>query len=707
MIVVGDLIPELNMVLGRCDNQYVFSILSRAVETLARKASATSITWDPLLVYLDLPVQSDFYVFLPQWVEKPVRINLNSNPTFSHSSLYEFVQNGPGSQDLEAGYQWQDRLTSPIQTKFPEGNNLTLTAVSDSASDVGISLHMKVRLVDFNDVYIDLPIAPHGTIPVPSAQAVIGVLEVVKPATVGTVTLSAGALPVAIYYPDVTFPEFSVIKLSQRALSVRMLARRKTSKITSLLDVIPLNSAQAVLMMAQAIKYYDEVHFELAAAAEAQAVTFLNEEQAARNNYTEAAAMSEVTTALNLTIGQRDVVIVSDIYDDACRIFGFIGRQKIFDRITQTMELLYNKCQYWDGLVGVVTLRADQDYYVALPRYVDTILALNVNRTIGSFKNQWFEFSYAGSGEFGDLYQNAERWIPWAQLAATQGSTRAAPFGVGISGYVSVNGTNRVSNGWEEQGTTPLAFRLRGPSKLYAQPVLPQDNGAKVVVYGYDDQENPVINAQGQWGVEVPCQFGEFVPAPYVFNRVERVTKDPTLSFVNLFGFNALFNPATPLPPNFQSPSCPLPGCPPEIPPDCITPPGLQNPTGQTDWLAMYWPWDIEPQYRLIRVGTMCKRVRIRYKKNWTKIESLTDPLHVRSRQAIILAMTGLATMNTGGGGSNASPFQPTAPVQIATDQLDLAVTLLDDEWRSRNPHATIQLQWSRNTYGNAFPQTL
>jgi hypothetical protein len=573
--------------------------------------------------------------------------------------------------------------------------------------DIGLNLHIKVRLVDSNDIYIDLPIAPASTTPVQSAKAVYGVLEVVKPATIGTVTLSSGALPLAHYYPDVTFPEFSVIKLSQRALSVRMLARRKTSKIVSLLDVIPLNSAQAILMMAQAIKYYDEVHFDLAGAAEAQAVVFLNEEQAARNQYSAAAAASEVTTALNLTIGQRDVVIVSDIYDEACRIFGFIGRQKVFDRITSTMELLYNKCQYWDGLVGVVTIRADQDYYVALPRYIDTILALNVNRTIGSYKSPWFEFSYAGSGEFGDIYQNSEKWIPWPQLAATQGTTAVAPFGVGISGYVSVNGTNRASNGWEEQGTTPIAFRLRGPSFLYAQPVITSDNDALITVYGFDPEDNPILNAQGQWGVVIPCQSGSFTPAPYVFSRIERVTKDPTLGFINLFAVNALFNPAAVVPIDSIVPICPLPGCPPEIPPACITPPGPVNPVGQTDWIAMYWPQDIEPQYRLLRVGTMCKRIRVRYKRNWTKIENLTDPLHVRSREAIILAMSGVATMRTGGGGSSVSPFMPTAPVQIATDQIDMAVTLLDDEWRSRSPNATIQLQWSRNTYGNAFPQIL
>jgi hypothetical protein len=689
MIVVSDIIGEVEQVTGRCDTPYLFAILTRAVETLARKACATSVTFDPLQVYVDLPVQQDYYVFLPYQVEKPIKINLNGNPAFSHSDLYEFTQNGPGSADIEAGWQWQDRLTSPIQRRFPRGGNLTLSAMSDSESDEDLTLQIKVRYRDRSDHVITIPIAPSGTTVTQNPTAVYGVLEVVKPPTIGTVTLYAGPYVLAHYYPEVTLPEFSAIKLSQRAVSVRVLARRKTMKIQSLLDVIPLNSSQAVILQCQAIKFYDEVHYDLAMQAEQQAITYLNEEQAARNQYSAAAAASEVATALNLTIGQRDVVIVADIYDEACRIFGFIGRQKVMDRITSTMEILYNKCQYWDQLTGVVTMRADGDYYIALPRYVDTILAMNVNRRIGAYKSPWFEFSYAGSGEFGDLEQDETNWQPWPQLAATQGST--TPFTVGACGPSAVNGSNRLSKGWEEVGTTPLAFRLKGPSQLIGMPELAADNGTRLTIYGYDDQDNPVLDSRGEWGVDLPC-YTTSKPSRQIFSRIERITKDPTYGFINLFALNPFFQGeqggAGVMPPIF-------PGA----------PPAVLGPGSQTEFLSLFWPWDTEPQYRLIRTGVMCKRVRIRYKKNWSKFTQLTDPIHCRAREAIILAMTAVATMRTGGSGTLASPFMPTAPVQIAMDQLNLAVDMLDDEWRARYPHSAITLQWPTSTYGNAFPQ--
>lgn len=686
MIVVQDIIGEVEQVTGRCDQAYLFAILTRAVETLARKACAISVTFDPLLIYVDLPVQQDYFVFLPYQVEKPIKINLNGEPAFSHSSLYEFAQNGPGSQDLEAGWQWQDRLTSPIQRRFPRGP-YALSAMSDSEADENLQLQCKVRFRDRSDHVIDIPIAPSGTTVTKNTQQVYNVLEVVKPISIGTVTLYAGPVVLAHYYPEVTLPEFSCIKLSQRAVSVRMIARRKTLKIQSLLDVIPLNSSQAVIMQCQAIKFYDEIHYDLAQAAENQAVTYLNEEQAARNQYS-AASATEVGTALNLTIGQRDTIIIADIYDHAARIFGFVGRAKLLDSITSTLEILYNKCQYWDQLTGVVTLRADDDYYVALPRYVDTILALNVNRHIGAYKSPWFEFSYAGSGEFGDLYQDETNWQPWPQLAVTQGSTFPyGAFGVGACGPSAVNGSNRLAKGWEEVGTTCLAFRLKGPSQLLGIPEVGADNGTRLTIYGYDQDDNPVLDSRGEWGVDLPC-YTSAKPGKQIFRRIERITKDPTYGFVQLYALNPYTGVGAVQPI--------APGAPPPI----LT-------EQQTVFLSLFWPWDTEPQYRLIRMGVMCKRVRVRYKKNWAKFTQLTDPIHCRSREAIILAMTAVASMRTGGTTGMGSAFVPTAGVQIAMDQLNLAVDMLDDEWRARYPHSTISLQWPTTTYGNAFPQIM
>jgi hypothetical protein len=711
-VVVQDIIGEIQQVTGKCSQNYLFAVLTRAVETLARKSCATSITWDPMLTYLDLPVQQGYYVFLPEQIEKPVKINLNSNPAFSHSQLYEFTLNGPGSSDLEAGWQWQDRGTWPIQRRFPKGY-LTLAASSDSEADTDLFLHIRVRFRNHTENYIDLPIAPLGAIVPADTNLVTEVLEVVKPVTIGTIKLTAGPYVLAYYYPSVTFPQFLQIKLSQKAVMVRMLARKRTTQIASLLDVIPLNSPQAVKMMVQAIKYYDEVHFDLAAAAEQAAVTFLNEEQAARNIFSMAAGTTEVATALNLTIGQRDSIVVADVYDEACRIFGFIGKQKIFDQISSTLELLYNKAQ-WDGLIGYCDIRSDDDFYVALPRYIDQIIALNVNGQRGVFRNKWFEFNLNSLGEFSDTYQDPRQWAPWDQLVTTEKSGcgfRVTPYGCfGTSGVLR---NNRPPYGWEEVGQVPTAFRLKGPAQLFAVPELAQDNNAVITVFGYDERGEPVVTRNGTWGIRIPCRKHNTTPSKQIFTRIERVIKEPTYGFIQLWATN----PFAPQVQHFDtqtmahSPSSLGLAGGVLLDPTVSTPPVPASASGspwpQTQFLALYWPQDAEPMFRQIRIGAFCKRIRVRYRKNYLKVNDLTDPIHVRNRTAVVLAMTGLAAMKAGGGQASLSTFQPTAGVQIAADQINMAVDMLNDEWRVMHPQEGIQLQWDRRIYGNAFEQVL
>jgi hypothetical protein len=69
--------------------------------------------------------------------------------------------------------------------------------------------------------------------------------------------------------------------------------------------------------------------------------------------------------------------------------------------------------------------------------------------------------------------------------------------------------------------------------------------------------------------------------------------------------------------------------------------------------------------------------------------------------------MTGFLAMTVGAGQGNISPFAPTAGVQIAADQINMAVDMLNDEWRVSHPNEQISIQWNPKTYGNAFEQVL
>src|SRR4029077_8648192 len=141
------------------------------------------------------------------------------------------------------------------------------------------------------------------------------------------------------------------IKLSQSAVSCKILARRRTYKLTQATDIIPLSNRQAVINACIAIKSFDTLNWDDGQVAETNALRFLEEDQAARNLYQRVSQAAETSPTLNLSINTRDSIIVADLYDSACDIFGPIGQQKIFDRITQAIELLTNYGPMWDPLI--------------------------------------------------------------------------------------------------------------------------------------------------------------------------------------------------------------------------------------------------------------------------------------------------------------------------------------------------------------------
>ena len=97
MIVASQVFSQVGRVLGTCDDAYVYDVLTRAVELLANKPTKTNVLWDPMLIYVDIPVVDNYYVCLPPHVEKPIKININKQPAFTRNQFYEFSMNGPGS----------------------------------------------------------------------------------------------------------------------------------------------------------------------------------------------------------------------------------------------------------------------------------------------------------------------------------------------------------------------------------------------------------------------------------------------------------------------------------------------------------------------------------------------------------------------------------------------------------------------------------
>jgi hypothetical protein len=619
IIIVSDVIDQVGRVLGTCDPSYTYDVLTRAVELLANKPTKTNVVWDPLICYVDLPVVQGYYVCLPPHVLKPIKINLNKVPAFTRNQFFEFSMNGPGSIDPEAGWSWQDRGWKPLQKPWPPGGAPYILMSSDSA-DLNTIIKVHVVHEDQSTSWLDVFIGQ------PYETKIYGILEASKPDTKGTISVYSNhfildTALVAQWAPEVHYPQFEWIKLSQNAVSCKMLCRRRTYKLTLPTDVIPLSNRQAIITACLAIKSYDTLNWDDGATAEQNALRFLEEDQGARNLFQRISNIAETSPTLNLTINTRDSIIAADLYDFACDVFGPIGQQKIFDRMTEAIELLANLGPMWDPLIGYVDITTWDSFYVTLPQYVDQVLAINVNHSIGTFRNQWFEFHMNGLGQDND--------------------------------QADAVGSNRPCGGWEEVGEMPCAFPLIAPSYLVAAPVSATDNGTPIRVWGIDINDLPVYGPDGLLGIPITCEQNSYdiTNQQNPFKRIDRIVIEGSpQSFIQLYATDGAQY--------------------------------LQN-------LGTFWPNVPEPKFRIIRIGQKAVTVRMRYKKRLLKITSLTDPLHMRSRSALMNALRSIetATMDAASAGA----------------LLQSARMLLQQEWRATHPHETLGMQVDPSTWGANF----
>src|SRR5258705_5329698 len=185
MIIVSEVIDQVGRVLGTCETSYTYDVLTRAIELLANKPTKTNVLWDPMLVYVDIPIVSGYYICLPPHVQKPIKVNISKQPSFSRLQFFEFSMNGPGSNDPEAGWSWQDSGWKPLQRPWPGGARQIMLYSSDT-NDTNTVVKINAINQDGSTTWLDLPIGLAG-------PKIYGILEASKPVTRGTLTVFASA----------------------------------------------------------------------------------------------------------------------------------------------------------------------------------------------------------------------------------------------------------------------------------------------------------------------------------------------------------------------------------------------------------------------------------------------------------------------------------------------------------------------------------
>lgn len=494
---VKDIIEQACAVTGLNSNDGpngLYNAITDAVEILANKAN-----WDPMQGYLDIRVQDGKTCILPRQVEYPIKININANPSFSRDKLYEFVLNGPGNDMLEVGNSnWMDRGVVPFFKELDSPD--IIQAISYLSTDDGKTITF-VGLDSEGKEVSETLILNHLDPPWTGTTFSV-VNSVSKDVTVRQVYLvrSLNNENIALYEPNETNPQYRKIQLSVAAPALRILYRRATTKITSDNDFIPLHSKVAILLMMKAMEFYKKGDVTQGSPLEDVAVKFIKEEQESLRNFSLIDA-TEKQSALDLNYNNADSIIVADVYDDACEIFGNLGRQGIFDKITESVEILNNK-SIWDGLEGYVDLCVNSNI-VTLPRYVEIPIAVNIGGRPRQFRNKWFEFHLNGTGS------NCG----------------------GSCDYIDILG--------EFVTLCDVSYSQR----LIASPDSTADNGKELRVFGYSENKW-IVTADGpnnalQDGFPVVIASGQNAPlvASQAVDVITRITKPVTSGFVQLSGY--------------------------------------------------------------------------------------------------------------------------------------------------------------------------
>jgi hypothetical protein len=493
-MIVSDIYQKVVNILGNSDSSYVYSIISDAIELGANKG-----LYDPLIGYLKITVGTDNLVYLPRDVEVPIRINVDSNPAFFHDRFFEFQSNTDGTPTGDTlGYTWDERTPCALQKTIAD-TGMTFKAFGFSASDNGKTVTLYGT--DINGQTQSEVLTIHNATPTAGTVTWADVAAAYNGATAGTVSIKGATdtLLYALYAIGDVEPKFRRIRVSKAGATLRVMYRRRTFKVSAQTDYIPLHSELSLVMFCKAVKLNLEDAYDAAQEAEKQAVRFLEEKQATIDS-AKAAAQNEIIPTTNRNIGVADAVIVGDIYDEACDIFGQIGRAQLFDRITSAIEILQNAAQ-WDASIGYCNIVTDSSsYFVTLPRYVDRILALTVNSLPMLMRNKWFEFSLSGNGS----NDNLARPTTWDNYGDT----------------LIVNPID---------STTPL--------RLAAICDDASDDGVSVTVYGLDDSGN-ILRTSGNDGLVITANTA-LMPTTIKVSQITLIAKGASNSFIRLVQVNA------------------------------------------------------------------------------------------------------------------------------------------------------------------------
>lgn len=304
MLTVGDVLPDIQRVLGGVDRTEGLSRLNDAVEVLA-----TETEWSPLRGFLDILVtpeadgSSNYILTLPREVGTILAVNFGGRPTQGHDFWFRFHLNGPGNGcDYQiSGFHWIDDLFVPVYQDPNQTSGDYLVCTLETATDNNKAV--RVYGYDVNNQWIRTPNGITGLLedgflvptvygapaPAPAAPKIKRIVRVSLAAHTGKITLNIlnadnSLTPIGQYFSVDTEPQYRRLRLGMPGatnsnLWVRVAFKKTVETLSLDTDLIPLHSKYAIVMMVKSLMKIDSDRLEEAAKYQAMAVAYLNKKQ--------------------------------------------------------------------------------------------------------------------------------------------------------------------------------------------------------------------------------------------------------------------------------------------------------------------------------------------------------------------------------------------------------------------------------------------
>lgn len=194
-------------------------------------------------------------------------------------------------------------------------------------------------------------------------------------------------------------------------------------------------------------------------------------------------------------------MIISDIIEQATKIFGQCSTEKLFEHIQMAVILLQNKCPMWDANQGEISLCASENM-VTLPRFVGTPVGVAVNGVPAIARDKLYIYHANGAG-------------PCLSFA--------------------------TGNYWTDYGNRPVLREIprTNPSRLIAIMQLATDANKSFRVFGQDPagKELYTLKSDGttEPGILLPMNFNPAIANPTLVGWIDYIVRERTNGFVQLW----------------------------------------------------------------------------------------------------------------------------------------------------------------------------